>query len=164
MSQINSAHSLPLKPLHLPLEPSSWPLAWGYWSLLAVIVIALLLGFALQRKLRRRRRAKKAALHILKQNVNQITVSQAQELLRQAALSYFPRKDIAQLTGANWLTFLDSQLATPRFLANQSQWQSALYCRGVNNHDINTSLIEDCQHWLEHALPPKRKYRDWNAS
>lgn len=164
MSQIDQTHTLPLKPLHLPLEPSFWPLPWGYWSLFALIAIALILSLVTQRKLRNKKRAKKAALHILKQGSNCLTVSEAQELVRQAALSYFPRNDIAKLTGEKWLSFLDSQLATPRFSQNKEQWQSILYSSGVKDHAINASLIEDCGYWIEHALPPKRKYKDWNAS
>ncbi|MEZ9928417.1 DUF4381 domain-containing protein [Vibrio breoganii] len=164
MSQIDQTHTLPLKPLHLPLEPSFWPLPWGYWSLFALIAIALILSLVTQRKLRNKKRAKKAALHILKQGSNCLTVSEAQELVRQAALSYFPRNDIAKLTGEKWLSFLDSQLATPRFSQNKEQWQSILYSSGVKDHAVNASLIEDCGYWIEHALPPKRKYKDWNAS
>ncbi|GAD89870.1 MULTISPECIES: DUF4381 domain-containing protein [Vibrio] len=164
MTQTNQAHTLPLKSLHLPPEPSAWPLAWGYWGGLALIVIVLLAAFITHKKIRNRNRAKKAALHILNQPAHQLTISEAQELLRQAALSYFPREDIANLTGDEWLSFLDSQLSTPRFMAKNEQWQIGLYSSGVNEHHTNLALIEDCAYWLEHALPPKRKYRNWNES
>ncbi|CAM3120426.1 DUF4381 domain-containing protein [Vibrio rarus] len=165
MSQIQQhAHTLPLKPLHLPSDPSAWPLAWGYWGILilACLVILCLVIVLLQR--RTKHKAKKAALCILKQNANRFTVPETQELLRQAALSYFPRQDIAKLTGKQWLAFLDSQLTEPRFSPKGKQWQTALYAEQGNTDEVNSELIKDCEHWLCHALPPKRKFRNWNES
>ncbi|GAD80174.1 DUF4381 domain-containing protein [Vibrio ezurae] len=164
MTQTNQTHTLPLKSLHLPSEPSAWPLAWGYWGVLALIVIVLLAAFIMQKKIRNRSRAKKAALHIINQPSQPLTISEVQELLRQAALSYFPRNDIAHLTGEQWLSFLDSQLSSPRFVTKNEQWQKGLYSSGVNEHQTDTELIQDCAYWLENALPPKRKYRNWNES
>lgn len=39
-----STQSLPLAPIHLPQEPGILPLAWGWWALIAAVVIALVLG------------------------------------------------------------------------------------------------------------------------
>ncbi|OBT16939.1 hypothetical protein A9264_09415 [Vibrio sp. UCD-FRSSP16_10] len=165
MSQIQQqTHALPLKPIHLPADPSAWPLAWGYWGILGAICVVLVIIFITHRSIRNKQKAKKAALQILAKNASHFSVSETQELLRQAALSYFPRQDIAKLTGDKWLSFLDSQLASPRFLAKSDLWKKALYAAGKSSDHTNAELIEDCQHWLNNALPPKRKYRNWNAS
>ncbi|GAL31022.1 hypothetical protein JCM19239_4746 [Vibrio variabilis] len=62
------------------------------------------------------------------------------------------------------VVFLDSQLDQPRFANNHPQWQQVLYTSGVNNKETNQALVEDCLYWVEKALPPKRKYRNWKQS
>lgn len=164
MSQNNPIHTLPLKPLHLPQEPGLWPLPWGYWGTAALIIALCVLAVIAIRMMRKRSRSKRAALSLIQNNSEYLDAAQAQELVRQAALSYFPREDIAGLTQASWLAFLDSQLARPRFSPKLTQWQKTLYTPEPTNKEINTALIEDCKYWLENALPPKRKYREWNQS
>ncbi|HPY40873.1 MAG TPA: DUF4381 domain-containing protein, partial [Thiolinea sp.] len=36
---------LPLRDIHLPPEISWWPLAWGWWALLALVVLILVMLF-----------------------------------------------------------------------------------------------------------------------
>ena len=164
MSQLSQPQTLPLKPLHLPTEPSVWPLPWGYWALLGFIVLSIILTVLLIRRKRKQERAKKAALKMLTSDVSTLSPAEANEILRQAALSYFPRKEVANLTGQSWFSFLDSQLASPRFIPNESSWHSALYNSANPPKDEEANLISDCKYWVQNALPPKRKYRNWNAA
>jgi len=163
MNQSTQTSSLPLKPIHLPQEPGMWPLPWGYWAILAVAIISVCFLVWMIRHHKKRSKAKVAASNLIKTNTNS-TPSSALEVVRQAALSYFPREDIAKLTGEKWLSFLDSQLDQPRFANNHPQWQQVLYTSGVNNKETNQALVEDCLYWVEKALPPKRKYRNWKQS
>ncbi|GAL36674.1 hypothetical protein JCM19240_2743 [Vibrio maritimus] len=167
MNASTQTHPLPLKPLHLPEAPEMWPLPWGYWAVIATIVITALLLIWLARYCKRKARAKKAAIKLIEANVGS-SPSSAIEIVRQAALSYFPREDIAKLSGEQWLAFLDSQLDNPRFRANYPQWQHVLYQKAVTSNDTRKeedhTLVDDCIHWLHHALPPKRKFRNWKQS
>jgi hypothetical protein len=89
-----------------------------------------------------------------------LSPSAAQDIVRQAALSYFPRDKVAGLSGDDWLAFLDAQLAKPLFVAKQSQWQQALYQNAALMNDeqkeAQQQLVNDCETWLRKALPPKR--------
>ncbi|GMQ48294.1 DUF4381 domain-containing protein [Vibrio sp. 10N] len=163
MNASTQTHPLPLKPLHLPEEPGLWPLPWGYWAILVTVLITILLLVWGARYYKKRARAKIAAIKLLEANL-QSSPSSALEIVRQAALSYFPRQDIAKLTGESWLVFLDSQLESPRFVANHQQWQQVLYSSGVNHNQTDQALVSDCLHWVQHALPPKRKFRNWKES
>ncbi|GAK82619.1 hypothetical protein JCM19238_162 [Vibrio ponticus] len=79
----------------------------------------------------------------------------ALELVRQAALCYFPREQIAQLTGKEWYAFLDSQVDNPLFEANFEQWQTVLYSKQpITNSE---ELVQHCYQWVEQALPPKKR-------
>ncbi len=146
---------LQLNPLQLPPTPSWWPLAWG-WSTLISSAIALLILIALLIRWRRKRIApKKAALRIFQLSKQRMTPSDAIELVRQAALSYFTREEMARLTGHDWYQFLDSYVPTPLFGPNENLWQQALYHKEKLSDP--QSLIEDCQLWIEQALPPKKR-------
>jgi len=109
--------NLPLRDIHLPDPVGWWPPAPGWWGLIAICLLALfaILGFIL---LRRRSRLKRRSLVMLQQlaeqfrqdgDERQLTV-QLSVLLRRIALSIYPRRRVAALTGPEWLEFLDRSL------------------------------------------------------
>ncbi|UUM32096.1 DUF4381 domain-containing protein [Vibrio japonicus] len=152
MSNETQTSPLPLQPMHLP-EPPSWlPLSWGWLALIATSLMLILVTWLVIRRNKKRQAPKITALRLL----NTCTrPSEAIELLRQAAFCYYPRADIAQLTGNDWYEFLDSQIDTPRFVANQHLWQQALYSKEpIENSD---ELVRHCMDWVEKALPPKTR-------
>ncbi|MGF1777717.1 DUF4381 domain-containing protein [Vibrio nomapromontoriensis] len=195
MTQQTISHPLELSPLTLPTAPSWWPLGPGCWIsglILAFIIVCSLFWY---RRNKQKTRAKRAALNLFKIERHNLTPSSAIEVVRQAALSYYPRQDIAKLSGQSWYQFLDSQLAEDIFSPNQALWNQALYCsqhaysspraqtlNGGANTDVKEqvqeennalptvshpsleghTLIADCERWIQQALPPKRKYRNWN--
>ncbi|KJY84568.1 hypothetical protein TW81_03300 [Vibrio galatheae] len=152
MSSETQTSLLPLNPMHLP-EPPAWlPLAWGWWALIGGLLALLLTTWLLLRWNKKRLAPKKTALRLLALDQKP---SEAIELVRQAALCYFPREQIAQLTGKEWYVFLDSQLSSPRFSENYELWQQALYSKQpIPNAQ---ALIQDCSEWINQALPPKKR-------
>ena len=114
---------IPIRDLHLPAEIGWWPLAPGWWAVLAValILLLLLLRFAM-----RRYAASSARRVALKQvesaradfaadrNVVKLA-TRLSELLRRTMLAYAPRQDVAGLTGADWQAWLDRDLDQPLF-------------------------------------------------
>lgn len=114
---------IPIRDLHLPEPVGWWPLAPGWWILIAIAVLGL--AWLLMRALRRHRRgrARRFALRELKRiearyerGDNVVTLSrEMSELVRRAMLAYAPRTDVAGLTGDDWLRWLDAGLANPTF-------------------------------------------------
>lgn len=152
MSTETQQSLLPLNAMHLP-EPPTWlPLAWGWWAGFAGIVLLLIISLLYIRWNRKRLAPKKTALRLLARGQKP---SEAFELLRQAALCYYPREEIAQLTGKAWYEFLDSQATNARFGDNYDVWQQALY--SPQPVDNATELVQHCSDWVEQALPPKRR-------
>lgn len=103
-----------LRDIHLPKAVSIWPLAPGWYIVIALIVAALMLGLLFYLRSWYRNRAKKQAIHKLKElkalykqgkNQQQI-IAQVSILLRRVALAYFPKQNIAGLQGERWLQFL----------------------------------------------------------
>ncbi len=148
---------LNLEPLLLPNAPDWLPLAWGWWATIASIILTVLVLYLLLKRRSKRLLAKKTALKLIAHSITPHTPSSAMEILRQAALSYFPREDIAPLTGSAWYEFLDSHINEARFVDKQQQWQAALYEK--SSQEEHQDLIDDCAFWINQALPPK----NWSA-
>ncbi|MEZ9867294.1 DUF4381 domain-containing protein [Vibrio sp. 10N.261.51.A4] len=153
---------LDLSPVIAPDAPTWWPLAWGWWAVVITVITLISLVFFILKRRKNNQQAKQEALSYFSNSQSQdgLSPSKAQDIVRQAALSYFPRGKIAGLSGDDWLTFLDTQLAKPLFVAKQSQWQQALYQDAALMNDdqkkAQQQLVNDCETWLRKALPPKR--------
>src|SRR5574343_758173 len=98
---------LPIRDIHLPASVSWWPPAIGWWLLL---LAALLLAGALWlwRRRQHRQRRRKQALHQLQALRAQAgqplaCVQQISQWLRQVAVNYYPRQQVAALQGETWL-------------------------------------------------------------
>ncbi|MEN8219941.1 MAG: DUF4381 domain-containing protein [Pseudomonadota bacterium] len=116
---------LPLRDIHLP-EPISllWPLAPGWWLLLALLLFLILVSIWLLR-LRKRNAAKRIALRKLKKlekaDEPKKLVQEISTLLRRFYITKYPRKEVASLTGQAWLAFLDNQLGKQSFTAGEGR-------------------------------------------
>ena len=115
--------AIPLRGLHLPETVGWWPLAPGWWLLIALGVAAAL--FLIRSWLQRRAHAaaRRKALRQLEESRsayashgNPVTLgAEVSELLRRTMLAYAPRAEVAGLTGDEWLAWLDRDLDEPRF-------------------------------------------------
>lgn len=114
-----ATETLPLKDIHLPEPVSWWPPAPGWWLLLAGMMLLTVILFLLRRwyKSRRLQRDIHAELKKIRQQYettgNKLKLARDLSiLLRRAAISWYPHgseqdRDIAGLTGEDWLAFLD---------------------------------------------------------
>jgi len=112
---------IPLRDLHLPDAVSWWPLAPGWWFVIALAVTGL--AYLLRWYMRTRARGA-ARRHALRQ-LDQLTADfelhhdairfsrELSELLRRTMLAYAPRGEIAGLTGDAWLAWLEKQRPAP---------------------------------------------------
>lgn len=106
--------SLPLRDIHLPDSVSWWPLAAGWWILLALIAIAIFTAYLYKARRAKRRLAREAMAQFGRlmeayqsnHDSGQL-VGALSALLRAVSISLFPRQDVAALTGKEWLQFLD---------------------------------------------------------
>ncbi|TDR76146.1 DUF4381 domain-containing protein [Photobacterium lutimaris] len=144
---------LNLAPLDIPAEPSWWPLPLSAWLILGAMAV-LVLGWSLYRYLKGRLRRK--ALMLLDTLESEPNLPALDRLLRRVALTYYPRDQIAGLTGDAWLKWLDRQNATPLFLPLQSQWSAGLY-RGqpIDPSDWD-AFITASRSWIMQCQPEGR--------
>jgi hypothetical protein len=110
----------PLAQLHdiiLPPEPGLWPLPWGWWLLLALVIGGLWLAIWLWRRQSARSAYRKAALAELESlytqhQLNPDPASYLQSLsvlLRRAAIAAHPRRFPRDIQGMAWLAWLEQQ-------------------------------------------------------
>ena len=114
---------IPLRDLHLPSAIGWWPLAPGWWVLIAISFAGVLYLLYRAWLAFRRNRPRRVALKQLSgvrwhyaygaEPVRLAT--EVSELLRRTMLAYAPRGEIAGLTGAHWLRWLDRGLDEPLF-------------------------------------------------
>ncbi|HLU05258.1 MAG TPA: DUF4381 domain-containing protein [Woeseiaceae bacterium] len=109
---------IPLRDLHLPEAIGWWPLAPGWWVLLGLAGLVLLLLFRKAWVRWREDAARRVALRELArvestyhESPNPVLLAtRLSELLRRTMLAYSPRKEVAGLTGLQWLAWLDRGL------------------------------------------------------
>ncbi len=143
---------LPLRDLHLPEPIGWWPLAPGWWLVIALVLFAL--GWLLWQAWRKYqfhapRRYAIRELATLEseyfEHRNPVTLGQQlSELLRRAMMAYAPRHEVAGLTGEAWLEWLDKDLPVPYFHTEGGKSLLQLPYRdpqgNFNDVDINALL------------------------
>ncbi|MFQ5589272.1 MAG: DUF4381 domain-containing protein [Nitrospiria bacterium] len=159
---MGEVESLPLRDIHLPDPVSWWPPAPGWWVLLGGLIL-LLLALLAFRVVHRRRRVRVAALKALQaisldfstdRDAHRL-VKSLSILLRRTCLSYFPRAEVAGLTGEKWLRFLDDCLdwgnLTDRFSEGDGRVLISAPYQPQAAID-GDKLLFLCGHWIR-ALP-----------
>lgn len=114
---------LPLRGLHLPEPISWWPLAPGWWLIIALLTAAtawlLVMLWRRYRMNAPRRYAMRALAAVEAEYLshrNPVRLGkQVSELLRRGMLAYAPRGEVAGLTGEAWLKWLDEGMPVPYF-------------------------------------------------
>lgn len=148
-----------LKDIHLPTAVASWPPAYGWWLLaffgLTIIILCIWLGYQHIRTTRIKKQAIQALSKLCASQAD--WPSQLNQLLKRAALGYFPQALVASLHGQQWCDFLTQQLPQKhreQFQHQFNAWQQNLY---ADPSVIDFAAASRCSRlWLRHALPAKK--------
>ncbi len=143
-----------LHPLREPLPIGWWPMAPGWWLLIAIAALCLggLVYFLVKRyRANAYRRQALAQLRALRQqflaqrDASQY-VAQTNALLKSVALHCYPRREVAASSGEQWLTFLNSRVkGTEQF---QPDFVTAAYRRACPDMDM-AQLHRAAQSWIK---------------
>ncbi|WP_114324666.1 DUF4381 domain-containing protein [Candidatus Colwellia aromaticivorans] len=150
------ANPLALKDIHLPEQITNYPIAYGWWILAALILLAIVLIIVKLKQTAKRNQVKKQALAQLKNNVD-INNSELISLLKWAAMHYFSRVELAKLYGESLQHFLLTQLPEKhqtRFTELSEQAFKNQYQAHFHN-EVDTNFQQATLLWLKQALPPK---------
>ena len=145
-----------LRDIHLPTSVSWWPPAWGWWALPALLSVLFALFFL--RRLWRARHSDapwELALLEIKALVRRhdggedatLIIAELSVLLRRVALSYFPRTQVASMTGEAWLRWLDDCVGEPLFSGTQGDALVSAPYRRQATLDVHR-LFDSSRRWL----------------
>ena len=151
---VPSQNTESLRDIHLPDAISWWPPAIGWWILLALIIAAIIFIPKLYRRMTYtplNKVANKTYQNIIdefKENNNDSAfIIATSQFLRQTAMSYCGRDEVAQLTGDKWIEALNNITEQDFFTDDLKQnLVSAPYQKNISidaEHIINT-----VQSWL----------------
>ena len=135
-----------LAPLRAPPEIGWWPLAPGWWALLAILIIAIALTsrwYWRRRTARQYRRLALTELQLLREN--QGGVDALNRLLKAAALRAYPQQPVAALHGPMWLEFLCR--TCPQLGIDQLRDLETLY--QPHTPSISEALFGAAECWLK---------------
>ena len=152
-----------LRDVHLPDPISWWPPAYGWWAVLAMIVLGFVVVFIV-RAFRQRTRSRRVALaqlkHVKQQYAvhsdDQRTILQVSHILRRFALSVFARPQVAGLSGQSWLKFLDRTGGTNQFSEGPGKvLRSSPY--QLYSSASAKDLLPLAERWIQRVQAPARK-------
>ena len=134
-----------LAPLREPSAISWWPLAPGWWIVLALSV-ALMTGVFLRLRKRRRKTAyRRIALAALEElRSREAGKDELNWLLKAAALRAYPWEQVAGLHGAAWQQFLAS--SCPKVASGAFTELDTLYQREPS--PVSGHLFEAAETWI----------------
>ena len=119
---MDSQEALQLRDIHLPGAPDFWPPALGWWLLVSILFFVSFWALIKIRNYRRNKKQHQVLFNRVTELEEQLrkypsneTLAEFNILLRQLAVSYYPRTEIAGLTGGDWLHFLDQSGNTHEF-------------------------------------------------
>lgn len=142
-----------LKDIHLPAQVHNYPIAPGWWILLALAIIALVLLIRFYLRYRKVRQMKKQVIAKIQHATN---IEESLVLLKIAMMNYFPRNETAALHTKVLHTFMVNQLPpsqSARF--NDLVGDSLTLCYQANANINVEQFNQAISYWLNHALPPK---------
>jgi hypothetical protein len=138
-------------------EPPSWRPQTIGWYVVFTIAALLLLWLAVHLILRwRENRYRREALSELAS----VEATQLSVLLKRTALSAWPRKEVASLSGPAWLRFLDSSAKKPLFESAPEDCleEITLSAKKLSSED-ESALRSAAGAWISQHKPPRRPRR-----
>ncbi len=146
-----------LKDIQTPEAIGYWPLAYGYWLVLALIVIALIAITIWVIKCHKNSAAKREALAQLNQldDTHPQLAIEVNTLLKRSAMSYLPREQVAALEGEKWHQWLRQQVK--QFDSNLGALLDKRYQPQPLTLDEAQQLKAAAAQWLQQALPLKNE-------
>jgi len=152
----------PLTKLHdiqLPEPIAQYPIAIGYWLILAISLLLIVFTIIKLRQHQQTVKIKKQAIHRIKNNA--LSNKELVALLKWVCLHYFPRQTCASLYGLQFQLFLANALPEKKravFIENSREAMESLYQQSTTD-DVacNSTFTIAVLLWLNTAIPVNNK-------
>ncbi|KGK00739.1 DUF4381 domain-containing protein [Thalassotalea sp. ND16A] len=142
-----------LQDIHLPNDIHSWPVAPGWWLLLAVMIAIAYFYWKKIAAKRQQNLVKRQAIAQLNSDDN-LTTEQSIAIIKWVAMHYFKRSDIAALHGDKLLAFLTDKLPAEQQAGFVQLAENALMQQYRKSaHSLYADELQQAaQHWVNHAM------------
>lgn len=144
-----------LKDITTPEQISQFPIALGWWLLLALMLISLIIFSLKLKQYKKVRKNQRKAITQITKNTDKL---ETMRILKWAAIAYFPRHEVASLSGKAFSIYLTEKLPMSdkdKFIdQTKAHWQS-LYQK-TSNEKISEEFNQAAILWLSKALPPRK--------
>jgi hypothetical protein len=141
-----------LHDLALPPEVAWWPLAPGWYVIIAAVLIFLLILSHRTWKTWRANAYRRAALRELSSAENVPAIA---ELLRRTALATTPRKAVSGMTGTTWFDWLAEQTATAMPDTVRHQLANGIYQKSGEGSPVR-ELRNYAAFWIKNHQPNRK--------
>ena len=171
--QHQQEQELELVDIHLPAPPDFWPPAPGWWIAAALVIALLSYAFYKLFHYKKKRRQQQKVLNALSSFEQDLQTGNGSEaianinrLLRRLALMHYPRQQVASLTGAEWLGFLDTTGSTTAFTKGAGRiLEDGPYIAQLPSNFDSKGLINVVKAWVKkisaQAKTPKKGAHSW---
>lgn len=154
---IATTHPFALEPMIQPDTISGWPMAWGWWLVIILsLVLLILVSVATGRYWRRRapiRQARQALRQCYQQPQSGHFIQQCNTLMKHVCLHFYPHA--ASLAGSAWLRFIQQHDTNN---AITDEYGSIIAYGGYQAHCTydRDELYRQTDHWLQQLPLPNK--------
>ncbi|AIT09783.1 membrane protein [Candidatus Francisella endociliophora] len=149
-----------LKDIYLPERVSQWwPLAYGWWIVLAIIILAILVFLVLLHFRKKKKQYIDSIVNDLRSEVDNTYQQKPKEVLQQisvylkrVAMQKFPNENVKTLHGEAWLEFLDSKLKQPNFVNTKANMLGNSYKPVELSKQELDEIMSVAEKWLRRML------------
>jgi hypothetical protein len=145
-----------LRDIHYPPAIKIWPLAVGWYVVIAFFLCALVAIFYRRFRQYKRDQLKRMVLKQIeelheKRGMGKNISEELSKLLKRAALARYPRHEVAGLFGEDWLLFLDKTSTTTDFSKGLGRLL-LVYPYQKTQQDLPDPLFHLIQNWVKKNL------------
>ena len=148
--------TLPVNDIITPDAIDFWPPAFGWWLLLGLLIVSLLVGIRYLKRHRQFWSYRKAAIDELENIINKRSMTkndiatEIMSVLKRVSMTTYHDQSYTKLEGQRFLAFANSTLKHPAFSKNNLNNIDGVLYNQQQNIDINSFYKEACRWIKEH--------------
>jgi len=159
-----TAPALELRDIHLPTDPSMWPLAPGWWVLIVLALVAFYYLFKLLAKIQNTKRLNQLMQDELlsvresykNHNNKHKLAADVSTLLNRFVIHVLKDSNASSLSGEAWIVYLNSRVNDQVFDDFKNELTQAQYQKDVD-FDV-PRLIATVKNYFPKAIKNRKKY------
>lgn len=159
-----TAPVLELRDIHLPADPGIWPLAVGWWVLIAIFAIVAYFTYKKWIKLKKLKQVNQllqSELMSIRESFKQhqdkrLLAANISDLLKRFVRHVLKDSNATSLTGQEWINYLNSRVDSDVFCQYQTELTQAQYVKNIE-YDV-PSLLATVKNYFPNAIKHAKEF------